>query len=102
VENSSGIELIQGNDQPQLGADAHFPKQVMLDALQPFTPPNKPVSIKSLHPTTRSSSRNGTKTPPPSGKHLGHYKALLSWLTQEPSLTDPADDIINLKINYAN
>jgi hypothetical protein len=36
----------------------------MLDALQPFTPPNKPVSIKSLHPTTRSSSRNGTKTPP--------------------------------------
>jgi hypothetical protein len=36
----------------------------MLDALKPFTPPNKPVSIKSLHPTTRSSSRNGTKTPP--------------------------------------
>jgi hypothetical protein len=24
--DSSGIELIQGNDQPQLGADAHFPK----------------------------------------------------------------------------
>jgi hypothetical protein len=25
-ETRQGIELIQGNDQPQLGADAHFPK----------------------------------------------------------------------------
>jgi hypothetical protein len=39
-----------------------FPEtQVMLDALQPFTPPNKPVSIKSLHPTTRSFQEMGRK-----------------------------------------
>jgi hypothetical protein len=45
-------------------------------------------------------SRNGTKTPP-----LRHQentsdttKHSSLWTTQEPSLTDPADDIINLKI----
>jgi hypothetical protein len=94
--------LVKGNTKPDLGDEAKFPEtQIMLDALQPFDPPATPVSIKVTtqdYKTFFKKWDENTSTSP-SGKHLGHYKALLSpGLLEEPALTEPADDIINLKI----
>jgi hypothetical protein len=98
-ETRQGIELIQGNDQPQLGADAHFPEtQVMLDAFNRL--PHQASLYRSslcirLQEVFKKWDENTSTSP--SGKHLGLQSTPLL-AHQEPSLTDPADDIINLKI----
>jgi hypothetical protein len=98
-ETRQGIELIQGNDQPQLGADAHFPEtQVMLDAFNRL--PHQASLYRSslcirLQEVFKKWDENTSTSP--SGKHLALQSTPLL-AHQEPSLTDPADDIINLKI----
>jgi hypothetical protein len=73
----------------------------MLDALQPFNPPAAPVSIHTSTADYKNffTKWNESTSTSPSGKHLGHYKALISpGLLQEPPLTDPAGAIIDLQI----
>jgi hypothetical protein len=101
-ETQDGINLVKGNTKPDLGDETKFPEtQIMLDALQPFDPPATPVSITVTtkdYKTFFKKWDENTSTSP-SGKHLGHYKAHMSpGLLEEPALTEPADDIINLNI----
>jgi hypothetical protein len=101
-ETHTGQALTTGNIKPDLGYAARFLEtQIMLDTLQPFQPPAHPVSIQVNITDYKKFFQKwdeNTSTSP-SGKHLGHYKALLSpGLLEEPSLTEPADDIIKLKI----
>lgn len=100
-ETHKGISLTQGRSKPLLDANTTFPEtQIMLDALQPFTPPATPVSIKISTDDYKNFFKkwDESTSTSPSGKHLGHYKALLSpGLNQEPPLTDKADEIIGLQ-----
>jgi hypothetical protein len=100
-ESHQGIQLTQGNFKLQLGNHATFPeRQMMLDALQPFSPPSKPISIQVTNTGYKNFLKKWDKntSTSPSGKHLGHYKVLLSpGLLQDPPLTDSTEDIIHLK-----
>jgi hypothetical protein len=99
-ETHTGKALTTGQEKPTLGANAQFPEtQIMLDALQPFQPPATPVSIEINTDDYKKFFKKWDENTSPSGKHLGHYKALLSpSLIEDPPLTESADEIIKLKI----
>jgi hypothetical protein len=89
-----------------LGDQCPFPEtQAVLDAIQPFDPPSQPAPItvtatdykrffwKWTEPTSTSAS----------GKHLGHYKALISLgLEQDPPIKPLPDSIIDLQLQLSN
>jgi hypothetical protein len=95
-KTDTGQAIIHGELRPVLGHG--FPEtQSVLDLLQPFDPPAAPISALLTSGDFKSFFANwkeGTSTSP-SGKHLGHYKALLSpALADDDRLTASANRII--------
>ena len=92
--------------EPDLGPACPFLEtQEILDALQPFDPPAKPVPITVTDANNRKFFRKWSKSTStsPSEKHLGHYKALLSCgLEQDPPIKPLADAIIELQLQLSN
>ena len=106
-ETEIGPDILNGRDKPSLRPACLFPEtQVILDALQPFGPPAKPVPITVTDVDYQKFFRKWTESRStlPSGKHLGHdYKALLSLgLEQEPPIKPLADAIIGLQPQLRN
>jgi hypothetical protein len=105
-ETEIGCDILNGTSQPDLGRDCPFPEtQMILDALQPFDPPAKPVPITVTETDYRKFFRKWTESTStsPSGKHLGHYKALLSLgLEQDPPIKPLADAVIELQLQLSN
>ena len=106
-ETEIGKYILSGRDKPDLGPACPLPeRQVILDALQPFNPPAKPVPITVSDADYRKFFHKWTKqttSTSPSGKHLGHYKALLSLgLEQEPPIRPLANTIIELQVQLSN
>jgi hypothetical protein len=69
----------------------------MLDALQTVYPTKQAciqVSASDYKKFFKKWDENTSTSP--SGKHLGTTKHSSLWATQEPSLTDPADDISSI------
>jgi hypothetical protein len=83
---------------------------VVLDLLQPFNPPAEPISVLVTSTDFKSffNKWNENTSTSPSGKHLGHYKALLSpalkacAATNSPGLTAEADRIIDAHVSLLN
>ena len=103
-ETETGQAILAGELRPAL--DQGFPEmQTVVDLLQVFKPPAQP--ILSLVTSSDFKSffakwKENTSTLP-SGKHLGHYKALLSpAFTDNAELTDSADRIIDLHVALLN
>jgi hypothetical protein len=105
-ETTIGQDILHGRNKPDLGSSYPFPEtQMILDALQPFDPPAKPVSITVTASDYRRFFQKWTESTStsPSGKHLGHYKALLSLgLEQDPPIKPLADAIIDLQLKLSN
>jgi hypothetical protein len=105
-ETDIGQDILHGQAKPDLGTACPFPEtQVILDALQPFDPPAKTVPINVTNDDYRKFFRKWTESTStsPSGKHLGHYKALLSLgLEQDPPIKPLADAIIELQLQLSN
>ena len=105
-ETEIGQDILNGRAKPDLGPTCPFPEtQVILDELQPFEPPAKPISIVVTAKDHRKFFRKWTESTSTSasGKHLGHCKALLSLgLEQEPPIKPLADAIIELQLQLSN
>ena len=79
--------------------------QIILDALQPLKLPAKPVLITVTDKDYRKFFWKWTESTwtLASGKHLGHYKALLSLgFEQDPPIKPLADAIIKLGLQLSN
>ena len=103
-ETETGQAILAGELRPAL--DQGFPEtQTVLDLLQPFDPPAQPISSLVTSSDFKSffaKWKENTSTSP-SGKHLGHYKALLSpAFTDNAELTDSANRIIALHVALLN
>jgi hypothetical protein len=103
-ETETGQAIINGDLRPTL--DTGFPEtQTVLDLLQPFDPPAEPVSPLVTSGDFKSffaKWKENTSTSP-SGKHLGHYKALLSpALVDNDDLTAAANRIIDVHVALLN
>jgi hypothetical protein len=103
-ETDTGQAIIHGELRPVLGHG--FPEtQTVLDLLQPFDPPAAPISALVTSGDFKSffaKWKEGTLTSP-SGKHLGHYKALLSPATADDDrLTASANRIIEAHVTLLN
>ena len=99
-ETETGQAIIDGELRPVL--DSGFPEtQTVLDLLQPFDPPAEPVSSLVTSADFKSffaKWKENTSTSP-SGKHLGHYKALLSpALESDAELKEAANRIIDAHV----
>ena len=105
-ETEIGQDILHGRNKPDLGNACPFPEtQIILDALQPFDPPAKPIPVTVTDAEYRKFFRKWTESTStsPSGKHLGHYKALLSLgLEQDPPIKPLADAIIELQLQLSN
>jgi hypothetical protein len=104
-ETETGQAIMNGELRPTLD-NTKFPEtQVVLDLLQPFDPPAAPISALV---TSRDFKVFFTKwkemtSTSPSGKHLGHYKALLSnTLGDDDALLATADHIIDAHVTLLN
>jgi hypothetical protein len=83
-----------------------FPEtQTVLDLRQPFDPPTAPISALVTSEDFKSffaTWKEGTSTSP-SGKHLGHHKALLSpAFADDDRLTASANRIIEAHVTLLN
>jgi hypothetical protein len=102
-ETDTGQATIHGELQPVPGHG--FPKtQTVLDLLQPFDPPAAPISALLVTSGDFKSFfakwKEGTSASP-SGKHLGHYKALLSpAIADDYRLTASANRIIEAHLSW--
>ena len=99
-ETETGQAILNGELRTIL--DTGFPAtQTALDVLQPFDPPAKPVSTPVTScdfKTFFAKWKENTSTSPP-GKHIGHYKALLSpAFMDDDELTDSASRIIGVHV----
>jgi hypothetical protein len=104
-KTETGQAIIQGELQPVL-ENAQFPEtQVVLDLLQPFNPPAEPVSAHVTNADFKNffkKWKEATSTSP-SGKHLGHYKTLLSSaILDYQLLVDKAERIIDAHVHLLN
>jgi hypothetical protein len=104
-ETEIGQAITKGELKPTL-EHPQFPEtQVVLDLLQPFDPPATTISAQ----VTSSNFKNfftkwkETTSTSPSGKHLGHYKALLSpALLEDDALVSSANRIIDAHVVLLN
>jgi hypothetical protein len=91
---------------PVLNENASFAEtQLALDLLQPFDPPADPVSIHVTSDDFKHFFKKWKETTstPPSGKHLGHYKALISPVIAFDEVLSPvADKIIETHVTLLN
>ncbi len=88
-ETETGQAILAGDLRPVLD-DAQYPEtQSVLDLLQPFDPPAEPISALITTDDFKSFFKKWKEmtSTSPSGKHLGHYKALLS-----PAVLEADDD----------
>jgi hypothetical protein len=104
-ETETGQAIMNGELRPTL-VDTQFPKtQVVLDLLQPFDPPATPISAlvtSSDFKAFFTKWKEMTSTSP-SGKHLVHYKSLLSTvLRDDDALAATADRIIDAHVALLN
>ena len=103
-ETETGQAILTGELRPAL--DTGFPEtQTILDLLQPFDPPAQPISTLVTSDDCKSfftKWKENTSTSP-SGKNLGHYKALLSpAFTDNDELTDSPNRIIDVHVALLN
>jgi hypothetical protein len=105
-ETETGQALLKGELRPVLEENASFAEtQLVLDLLQPFDPPADPVSVQITSSDFKSFFRKWKETTStsPSGKHLGHYKALLSpSVAYDEKLAPIADRIIDSHVTLLN
>jgi hypothetical protein len=104
-ETETGQAILKGETTPVLN-NAPFPEtQTILDLLQPFDPPAAPISAQISSADFKIFFRKWKETTStsPSGKHLGHYKALLSpAIVNDENLLAVADRIIDSQVALLN
>jgi hypothetical protein len=103
-ETATGQAILSGELRPVL--ETGFPEtQTVLDLLQPFDSPAAPVSLLVTSADFKSffAKWKEITSTSPSGKHLGHYKALLSpAFTDNDVLLASADRIVQLHVALLN